>query len=221
MNNFAYSHNRAREDEENLLRLLIEQELGAQGGDRSQLREQLRLSAQDYSSLVLRLQEKGWLRKGEGKLYLTPVGTQVARELLDRHQTTERFFKEILGEPLAAAHAAAEKLEHVISRRALEELKESLARARGSTPLVNMAQNQEGTVIAVKDPGERSFSRLMGMGLCPGARLRLIDRLPDGTTIVEISGSKIAVAAQIAHAIFIMLDLEDENHYSSRTAKFR
>jgi Fe2+ transport system protein FeoA len=46
----------------------------------------------------------------------------------------------------------------------------------------------------------------MGMGLYPGAKLKLVDRLPDGTTIVEISGTKAAIAAQIAQAIFIRLE---------------
>lgn len=206
MNNTLSSYSHAREDEENLLRLLIEQESGVQESDQSQLREQLRLSTQDYSSLVRSLVDKGWLRKSEEKLYLTPIGTQVARELLDRHLTTERFFKEILGEPLDAAHAAAEKLEHVISRRALKELKESLARVRGAITIANLTPNQQGTVVAVKDPGGSSFSRLMGMGLYPGAKLKLVDRLPDGTTIVEINGSKAAVAAQIAQAIFVRLE---------------
>ncbi len=206
MNNTLSLDSHAREDEENLLRLLIEQQSGVQETDQSQLREQLRLSTQDYSSLVLRLQEKGWIRKSKEELYLTPIGAQVARELLDRHLTTERFFREILGEPLDAAHAAAEKLEHVISRRALKELKESLSRARGTTPLSSLNPNQQGTVAAVKDPGGSSFSRLMGMGLYPGVKLKLVDRLQDGTTIVEINGSKTAVAEQIAQAIFIMLE---------------
>lgn len=206
MNNTLSSDSHAREDEENLLRLLIERELDVEESDQSQLREQLNLSTQDCSSLVKSLQEKGWLRVSEEKLYLTPIGTKVAQELLDRHLTTERFFKEILGEPLDAAHAAAEKLEHVISRRALKELKESLSRARGTTPLAQLTPDQQGTIFAVKDPGGSSFSRLMGMGLYPGAKLKLVDRLPDGTTIVEISGTKAAIAAQIAQAIFIRLE---------------
>ncbi len=175
----------------------------------------------DFSSLIFELEAKGWLRKDGSELFLTPIGTEVARDLLDRHQTAERFFNEILGEPPDVAHAAAEKLEHVISRRALEKLKESLARARGATPLIELSQGEGGTVVAIKDPGGRSFSRLMGMGLSPGARLKLISRLPNGATIIEINGGKAAVAVQIARAIFVRKEPEYEDHPPSRPTKLR
>ena len=211
-----YTCDRNREEEEDVLRLLIEQTTHLEGWEEPQLREELALSTHDFSVLIAGLEAKGWLRRDGAKLSLTPVGAEVARNLLDRHQTAERFFNEILGEPPAAAHAAAEKLEHVISRRALDELKDSLARARGATPLVELSLNEEGTLVAVKDPGGRSFSRLMGMGLSPGARLKLIGRLPNGATIVEMNGGKAAIATEIARAIFVRKDSGHEDHNSSR-----
>lgn len=215
VNNAEYTRDRGREEEEDVLRLLIEREASLGLWGESQLQEELGLPARDFSALIAGLEAKGWLRRDGAKLSLTPIGTEVARNLLDRHQTAERFFNEILGEPPAAAHAVAEKLEHVISRRALGELKESLARARGATPLVELPLNEEGTVVAVKDPGGRSFSRLMGMGLSPGARLKLIGRLPNKAVIVEINGGKAAIAAQIARAIFVRSDEEHEDRRSS------
>ena len=170
----------------------------------------------DFSSLIDKLEAKGWLRKDGSELFLTPIGTEVARDLLDRHETAERFFNELLGEPLSAAHAAAEKLEHVISRRALEKLKESLAHARGATPLVDLSEGERGTIVAIRGPGGRSFSRLMGIGLSPGARLKLIAKLPNGTMIVEINGGKTAVAMQIARAILVRKEQLVEGHCSSR-----
>jgi len=221
VNKVEHAHDRAREEEEDVLRLLIERALGLGGREETQLRDELGLSPHDFSSLISKLEAKGWLRKDGAKLSLTPIGTEVARDLLDRHQTTERFFNEILGEPPAVAHAAAEKLEHVISRRALEELKESLARTRGATPLIELSPGETGTVVAVKDPGGRSFSRLMGMGLSPGARLKLISRLPNEAVIVEINGGKSAVAAEIARAIFVRKEPEHEDDRSSRPTELR
>jgi Mn-dependent DtxR family transcriptional regulator/Fe2+ transport system protein FeoA len=211
-----HTRDRAREDEEDVLRLLIERALGLGGKEETQLRDELELSAQDFSSLISKLEAKEWLRKDGSELSLTPIGIEVARDLLDRHETAERFFNELLGEPLSAAHAAAEKLEHIISRRALEKLKESLALARGATPLVELSEGEGGTVVAIRDPGGRSFSRLMGIGLSPGARLELIGKLPNGTVIVEINGGKTAVAMQIARAIFVRKEPEHEDHPSSR-----
>jgi Mn-dependent DtxR family transcriptional regulator len=144
VNKAEYTHNRAREQEEDVLRLLIEQTTRLGGWEEPQLREELDLSAHDFSVLIAGLEAKGWLCRDGAKLSLTPVGTEVARNLLDRHQTAERFFNEILGEPPAAAHAVAEKLEHVISQQALEELKKSLARARGATPLIDLLPGEGG-----------------------------------------------------------------------------
>ena len=216
MSKAEYTHNRAREEEEDVLRLLIEQTTRLGGWEEPQLREDLDLSAHDFSVLIAGLEAKGWLRRDGAKLSLTPVGTEVARNLLDRHQTAERFFNEILGEPPAAAHAVAEKLEHVISQQALEELKESLARARGATPLIDLLPGEGGTIVAVRDPGGKSFSRLMGMSLSPGGRLKLISRLPNGAVIVEINGGKAAIATEIAGAIFVRKESEVEDHRSSR-----
>ena len=204
-----------------MLRLLIERTSSSGTGEDVQLREELALSVHDFSSLVSKLETRGWLRKDGSELSLTPIGTEVARDLLDRHETAERFFNEILGEPLSAAHAAAEKLEHAISRRALEELKELLARTRGATPLIELSPGERGTVVAVKDPGGRSFSRLMGMGLSPGARLKLISRLPNEAVIVEINGGKSAAAAEIARAIFVRKEPEHEDDRSSRPTQLR
>ena len=199
-----------------MLRLLIERALDSTDVERGQLSDELGLSSHDSSLLLSKLEAKGWLRTDGAKLSLTPIGTEVARDLLDRHQTAERFFNEILGEPRDAAHAAAEKLEHVISQQALEELKESLARARGATPLTDLLPGEGGTIVAVRDPGGKSFSRLMGMGLSPGARLKLIGRLPNGAAIVEINGGKAAIATEIARAIFVRKDSGHEDHNSSR-----
>ena len=215
VNKAQYTRNRAREEEEDVLRLLIERATSLEDREEFQLREELDLPAHEFSALIARLTAKGWLRRDGAKLSLTPIGTEVARNLLDRHQTAERFFNEILGEPPDAAHAVAEKLEHVISRRALDELKDSLARARGATPLVELSLNERGTVVAVKDPGGRSFSRLMGIGLSPGGRLKLIGRLPNKAVIVEINGGKAAIAAQIARAILVRKDPEHEDRRSS------
>ncbi|MEA3239814.1 MAG: metal-dependent transcriptional regulator [Candidatus Bipolaricaulota bacterium] len=216
MNKAEYTHNRAREEEEDVLRLLIEQTTRLESWEEPQLREALDLSAHDFSVLIAGLEAKEWLRRDGAQLSLTPVGTEVARNLLDRHQTAERFFNEILGEPPAAAHAVAEKLEHVISQQALEELKKSLARARGATPLIDILPGEAGTIVAVRDPGGKSFSRLMGMSLSPGARLKLIRKLPNGATIVEINGGKAAIATEIARAIFVRKEPEVEDHRSSR-----
>jgi len=209
----------ARERQEDVLRLLIERPLPLGRAEKERLRKELALSVQDFVSLISELEVKGWLRTDEAKLSLTPIGTEVARDLLDRHQTAERFFNEILGDPPSVAHAAAEKLEHVISKQALEELKESLARARGATPLTNIPPGEGGTIVAVRDPGGRSFSRLMGMGLSPGTRLKLTRRLPNGAVIVNINGGKAAIAAQIARAVFVRKDLEREDCSPSRSTK--
>jgi len=207
------------EAEEDLLRLLLEHAQNATPALGRLVQEELGLPSSGFATLISGLKTKGWLREDGAELSLTPVGVEVARDLLDRHRIAERFFSEILGEPQAAAHAVAERLEHVISRRALERLKESLDRARGATPLADLSPGEGGTVVAVKDPGGKAFSRLIGIGISPGARLRISRKLPNGAAIVEVNGGKAAVAAEIARSIFVRKGPLDEDGYPRRPTK--
>jgi len=204
------------EAEEDVLRLLLEHAGDGTPVPERSLQEGLGLSRSGFAPLISRLKEKGWLRKDGAELSLTPVGVEVARDLLDRHRTAERFFNEILGEPPSFAHAAAERLEHVISRRALEKLKESLERARGAAPLADLSPGEGGTIVAVKGPGGREFSRLIGIGISPGSRIEVSNRLPNGAVIVQIDGGKAAVAEEIARSIFVRKGPLDEDGYPRR-----
>lgn len=205
-----------REEEEDILRLLLEHASGEESLQEAFLQKKLVLPQKELSALLSELKARGLLRETGTGLSLTPTGIRIARDLLDRHETAERFFMEVLGEPLSSAHAAAEQLEHAISQQALKELKEALRRTQGAVLLSDLSPGDEGTLIAIKDPGEKTFARMMGIGLYPGTKLRVAGKMPNGSMIVEINGVKVAVAAEIARAVFVRRENSSEDDRSRR-----
>jgi Fe2+ transport system protein FeoA len=71
----------------------------------------------------------------------------------------------------------------------------------------------------VKGPGGKEFSRLIGIGISPGSRLKISRRLPNGGVIVEIEGGKAAVAEEIARSIFVRKGPLDEDGYPRRSTE--
>ncbi len=208
-----------REEEEDILRLLLERTGGGAALPGGSIQQELALSRSEFAALIFGLKQRGLLRETSAGLSLTPTGIKIARDLLDRHETAERFFMEVLGEPLPTAHAAAEQLEHAISHQALKELKEALRRTQGAVPLSTLASDDAGTLVALKDPGEKTFARMMGIGLYPGTKLKVVGKMPNGAMIVEINGVKIAIAAEIAAAVFVRKGDPDEDGHPRRPAE--
>ena len=210
-----------REEEEDVLRLLLEHASGEEPLQEAFLQKKLVLPQKELSALLSALKARGLLREADAGLFLTPAGVKIARDLLDRHETAERFFMEVLGEPLPSAHAAAEQLEHAISQQALKELKEALQRTQGAVLLSDLSIGDAGTLVVIKDPGEKTFARMMGIGLYPGTKLRVIRKMPNGSVIVEINRVKVAVAAEIANAIFVRKENSGEDDRSRRPTELR
>ncbi len=208
-----------REEEEDILRLLLEHTGGSTPLPKVAIQRELALPVPEFGALLSELKAQGLLRETDTGLLLTPTGIKIARDLLDRHETAERFFMEILGEPLPSAHAAAEQLEHAISQQALKELKEALRRTQGAVLLSDLSVGDAGTLIAIKDPGEKTFARMMGIGLYPGSRLKVIGKMPNGSMIVKINGVKVAVAVEIARAVFVRKENPSEDDRSRRPAE--
>jgi DtxR family Mn-dependent transcriptional regulator len=53
---------------------------------------------------------------------LTPEGTEIAKDVINRHEVLRRFLTQILGVEMAAADAEACRMEHAVSRLVLTRL---------------------------------------------------------------------------------------------------
>lgn len=191
----------AREAQENILRVLLERERKGRSAELEELEqhagaEEIRKALGDLAAAKL-------ISAADGRYSLTAAGRKQAQELLERHEIAEEFFSKLLGEPPPRAHRIAHRLEHLISRAALEKLRNLLSSQRGGEPLTELSPGAEGTITMVSAPDERIFSRLVGMGLSPGDEIKLIKQLPRGALLLESGGRKIALARELVPQILV------------------
>jgi len=155
-----------------------------------------------------------------GTVLLLPPGQAIAARVADRHRILECFLAERLGMERKAASGEACHLEHQVSEETIRRLSEFLGsdgecsppdwerrhRRRGPAgpgPRA-LAEYPEGTILRVA--AIRHFSRvrrLEDVGLLPGESLILKRRLGNGSVVVEVKGSEIALSAGVAACILV------------------
>jgi DtxR family Mn-dependent transcriptional regulator len=181
----------------------------------------------DEASVVALLGELGRGGKVEivppGTVLLLPPGRAIAARVADRHRILECFLAERLGMERKAASGEACHLEHQVSEETIRRLSEFLDGADGECPPPDwrhrerhrgggaagpvpraLGEYPEGTTLRVA--AIRHFARvrrLEDIGLLPGESLTLKRRLSNGSVVVEVKGSEVALSAGIAACILV------------------
>jgi DtxR family Mn-dependent transcriptional regulator len=156
-----------------------------------------------------------------GAVTLLPPGQAIATRVADRHRILECFLAERLGMERRAASGEACHLEHQVSEETIRRLSDFLGegesrrrRHRGSGPGAceagggsvprSLAEYPEGTVLRVAAIGNFAWvRRLEDIGLLPGESLTLKRKLSNGSVVVEVKGSEIALSAEVAACILV------------------
>ena len=156
-----------------------------------------------------------------GKVVLLPAGKAIASRVVNRHRILESFLAEKLGvEPRTAAGEAC-LMEHQVSDETIRKLSEFLGQGgerhrhrggggagQGSTgglvAPIPLSEYPEGTRLRVMAIGNFSrVRRLADVGLLPGESLVLKRRLSNGSVVVEVKGSDIALSSEVAATILV------------------
>ena len=173
------------------------------------------------SAHLAELAASGKLEVGPGgAVTLLPPGRAIAARVAERHRILECFLAERLGMERLAASGEACHLEHQVSEETIRRLSEFLEgdgecpapewrhRHRGDGRAGRgprtLAEYPEGAVLRVA--AIRHFShvrRLEDVGLLPGEALTLRRRLSNGSVVVEVKGSEIALSAGVAACILV------------------
>ena len=179
----------------------------------------LHRDAGSVTALLGELAASGKLEIGPGgTVTLLPSGQAIAARVADRHRILECFLAERLGMERRVASGEACHLEHQVSEETIRRLSEFLGgdgecaplrkrhrggEAAGPEPR-SLVEYPEGTVLRVA--AIRQFSRvrrLEDIGLLPGESLTLKRRLSNGSVVVEVKGSDIALSAEVAACILV------------------
>ena len=194
---------------------------GSRGGvSTSAVAERLEVSPASVSGMLKRLHEQGLVsHKRYQGVKLTRRGTREAIEMIRHHRLIELYLAKVVGMPWDKVHEEADALEHVISEDLESRLDELLGYPTEDphghpipTAALDLDEGDYPSLAAV-DPGEYVVRRvedrdadllrhLDGLGLRPGARVLVEERIPyRGGVRICVGSSEHIVGPDAAGAV--------------------
>ncbi|HUA21500.1 MAG TPA: metal-dependent transcriptional regulator [Bryobacteraceae bacterium] len=208
---------------ENYLKAIAEAESEGEPVIAATLARWLTVSAPAVTMAIKRLKRDGLIRAGrDGEITLTPAGRDIANRLLTRHHLIERMLTEIFGMEWYKVHDEAEHLEHAVSadfeRRLVEKLGTGEAcphgnraagdtpqerRKRGLRPLDETPADCDAVVISVFERDRLLLEYLNGLGIRPGAELRMLASNYDDTLTLCLAGKPVQLGKAAAAKVWV------------------
>lgn len=183
--------------EEDILRVLEER---GEKIPQDIVRYEVRASLSAVSQAINSLRRKGLIREDKDYLKLTRKGRKKGRDLLRKHLILERYFRGERNENESEAHKKAHILEHYVSEGALREIRK-LSTLRGEgVPLVEFDSDREGIITDISALDDKTFERMVSMGIFLGRRIKVADAIPD-IIIVRLGKKKLALDNGVAEKI--------------------
>jgi Mn-dependent DtxR family transcriptional regulator len=194
-----------REITEDLLRIIAEKKQDAVS--LSMLKEDISADSELFTAAIGELKEEGLIRIENHEVTITKTGREKAEKILARHEIIEKYFHEILKEPMS--HNMAHALEHFIADKTVRRMREFLNMREKGKPAPDFPLEREFLIIAVDITDKRILEKIIGLGLTPGSRGKIEGKIPNAL-IFNIGGRKVALANEIAKKIVAVV--EDESH---------
>jgi len=132
-------------------------------------------------------------------IQLTKEGKIKANVIIKKHSVLEKYFKERKSEDEAIK--ATNILEHYISTEVIDTIKKLSTFKKKGIPLTEFKQ-KEG-LIANINLNIGLFERVVSMGLYPGEKIRIFDKIPNGI-IIKTKNKKFALDKGIAKEIKVL-----------------
>jgi DtxR family Mn-dependent transcriptional regulator len=208
---------------ENYLKAIAEAESEGEPVIAATLARWLNVSAPAVTIAIKRLKRDGLIRVGrDGQLALAPPGRDIANKLLNRHHLIERMLTEIFGMEWYKVHDEAEQLEHAVSadfeRRLIDKLGTGEAcphgnlverdtpddrRSRGLQPLDEIPSEADAVVVSVFERDRKLLEYLNGLGIHPGAGLRMLATNYDDTLTLGLNGKPVQLGRAAAAKVWV------------------
>ncbi|MGH9213616.1 MAG: metal-dependent transcriptional regulator [Acidimicrobiales bacterium] len=186
------------------------------------LAESLGLSPGTVTTLVKRLADRGLVdhRPYQGVSF-TDQGRRMAIAAIRRHRVVERFLADMLGYAWNQADALAVSFEHELPSEVVDRLFVALDRPATCPhgfPIPDVADDdlpatpqlyslQPGDVARVAVSGSTDseiVTFLQGLGVVPGAEVRVIEKHPfDGPLVVEVTGQTRTLGERVARQVYV------------------
>lgn len=177
------------------------EELGKEDKQASLSEVKPEISVSDYfiSAAIEELRQEKLVELEGESISLTDAGLKKAEILAEKHSTLERYFRHSRDD--REAWEAASILEHYVSLEVIDKLKKISTFKRESIAITNIGREKRLITDIVLDID--LFERMISMGIFPGERIAVTNRIPDGV-IVKIGSKKFALAEKIAEGIKVL-----------------
>ena len=207
---------------ENYLKAIAEAESEGETVIAATLARWLGVSAPAVTMAIRRLKRDGLIKvAASGELSLTRAGREIANRILNRHHLIERMLTEIFGMEWYKVHDEAEQLEHAVSAdfegKLLDKLGNDEAcphgnrvgmdrprdrRQRGWIPL-DEAGGGEVRVMSVFERDRKLLEYLNGLGIRPGAQLRVVGKNYDQTMTLRVDRKPVQLGGAAAAKVWV------------------
>ncbi len=207
---------------ENYLKAIAEAENEGETVIAATLSRWLEVSAPAVTMAIRRLKRDGLIRvAASGEIGLTREGREIASRVLNRHHLIERMLTEIFGMEWYKVHDEAEQLEHAVSSDFESKLADKLGiggfcphgnlagmdrprdrRQRGWIPL-DEATGGDVKVMSVFERDRKLLEYLNGLGIRPGAQLKVVAKNYDQTMTLRVDRRPVQLGGAAAAKVWV------------------
>ena len=208
---------------ENYLKAIAEAESEGQVVIAATLARWLNVSPPAVTMAIKRLKRDGLIQVAkDGQITLSAGGRDIATRLLRRHHLIERMLTEIFGMEWYKVHEEAEALEHAVSadfeRKLIERLGDGGVcphgniigldtplerRKRGWLPLDGLGADDEARVVSLFERDRQLLEFFDGLGIYPGATLRLVRQNYDDTLTLQVGAQTVQLGLSAARKVWV------------------
>jgi DtxR family Mn-dependent transcriptional regulator len=211
---------RGRDQIEDALKHLFEEEYRGRRASLSSLAGVLRMPGSAALAIVNRMQAQGLLVTEGQTFNLTPEGERLALQVVRAHRLLERYFADEARLPLRDVHAVAERHEHRITPAEADRLsaamghpthdphgdpiptREGAVAPAAGTPATSWPLETFGRVVHLEDEPEISFAQIVAAGIRVGQLLRIIETTPARVVMTD-GEQEFRLAPAVAANIFL------------------
>jgi DtxR family transcriptional regulator, Mn-dependent transcriptional regulator len=208
---------------ENYLKAIAEAENEGETVIAATLARWLDVSAPAVTMAIRRLKRDGLIRVAvSGEIGLTREGREIASRVLNRHHLIERMLTEIFGMEWYKVHDEAEQLEHAVSADFENKLADKLGvggfcphgnlagmdrprdrRQRGWIPLDEASGGDAVKVMSVFERDRKLLEYLNGLGIRPGAQLKVVAKNYDQTMTLRVDRRPVQLGGAAAAKVWV------------------
>jgi len=188
---------RRREQVEDALKHLLDDEQAGRHATPEALAGALRLSLSKATALVARMQSQGLIEPRGVALHLTAAGERWALQIVRAHRLWERYLADEARMPLPQVHGEANRREHTISEADIDKMDAALGHPQfdphgdpipnrqgqlpiqASNPLTDWQDDRPGIIVHLEDEPAIAYQQILAAGLRLGQTVRILEISPE------------------------------------------